>query len=190
MNFNTKLNIGDTVWHISPREGCIRETTITSISLVHQRSGFYQGEYHTQVVYGSDDNSNFADYNEGNYWWSTRRDIIDYLTKTLKSVGNGKKSNPVAAPRGDSLSEAFEEFFGDHPKPPQEHFKIIPPLRPAARHLQKAFDDVFGKPKPPVKKTNCNCGLHRKSELVRRMKPLPGIREKTISDLYDELFES
>ena len=196
MNFNTKLNIGDSVWHISIREGCIRETTITGITIVHKP---FHPHIQTSIVYESKDNCNFAEENEGKTWWSTRKGIIDYLTRKLVPVGNGKKSNPIARPR--NLNDEFEDFFRDElPKPPQEHFKIVPPpMRSTNKELRKIFEDVFGTPPPPVAKpkhVRCDCGLHRISELkaerakrTGRWGTPPGIREKTISDLYDELFE-
>ena len=205
MTFNTKLNIGDTVWHISTREGCIKETTITGITVVHKPTHYLKGECQTKIVYESSDNSNFAEENEGKFWWATRRGIIEHLTKTLKAADKQKPIS-VAAPRpSKSLDEEFDEFFGDAmPRPP---------MRSSNRNLLKAFEDVFS-PKQPQpeekfkiaippdlyrrmskiaeatsKPKRCDCGLHRKSELIRRMKKLPGTREKTISDLYDELFD-
>jgi hypothetical protein len=207
MQLNTKLNIGNTVWHVSSRDGCVRETTIIGLTVVHRPTYEAQGECQTKVVYESDDNCNFAEEHEGRFWFRSRKAIIDYLTKTLKNVGNGRKSNPVSLPRKDGLQEAFEEFFGDStPKPP---------VRSSNVGLQKAFEDVFNEkqPAPPIedfkivippsvrkrvqsiteglaKKEGCKCGLHRKSELIRRFKKLPGIREKDLNDLYEELFES
>jgi hypothetical protein len=205
MTFNTKLNIGDTVWHISTREGCIKETTITGVTIVHRPTDYYQGQCQTKIVYESTDNCNFAEENEGKFWWATRRGIIEHLTKTLRAADK-KKPFSVAAPRpSKSLDEEFNEFFNDD----VPH----PPTRSSNQDLLRAFEDVFNDKQPRAeekfkiaippdlyrrmskiteglaKKENCKCGVHRKSELIRRMKKLPGIREKTISDLYDELFE-
>jgi len=203
MRFNTKLNIGDSVWHVSSREGCVRETTITGITIVHKP---FRPDVQTSVVYESSDNCNFAEETEGRFWFATRKGIIDYLTRTLQSVGNGKKSNPIAPPKKDGLAEAFDELFED--TPPR------PPISRPNQDLHKVFDEVFGKKQaPPIedfkivippsvrkrvqaiaeglaRKEQCNCGIHRKSELIRRFKKLPGIREKDLNDLYEELFES
>lgn len=206
MIFNTKLNIGDTIWYVSTREGCIVDTTITGVTIVHKP---FRPDIQTSVVYESNDNCNFAEENEGKYWWTTRKGILNYFTNALKSLENEKKSNPVSTK--DLFTEIFDEFFAaDHPSR-------------STQNLQNAFDDVYGKSKkPPVeddfaivlppdlqrrlaklkegatKKTHCNCGHHRKSEIHRRarasaknflkaMKPLPGIREKTLTDYADEL---
>jgi hypothetical protein len=208
MTFNTKLNIGDTVWHISTREGCIKETTITGITVVHKPTHYLRGECQTKIVYESNDNSNFAEENEGKFWWATRKGIIEYLTNTLKAADK-KKPISIAVPRpSKSLDEEFNELFDDN----VPH----PPTRSSNQSLLKAFEDVFS-PKQPLpeekfkitippdlyrrmskiaeatsktKHVRCDCGLHRKSELIRRMKKLPGIREKDLNDLYEELFES
>lgn len=205
MTFNTKLNIGDTVWHISTREGCIKQTAITGVTIVHRPTDYYQGQCETKIVYTSNGNCSFAEENEGKFWWATCKGIIEHLTKTLRAADK-KKPISVAAPRpAKSLDEEFNEFFNDD--------RPTPPTRSSNRDLLKAFEDAFN-PKQPqaeekfkiaippdlyrrmskiteelAKKEHCNCGVHRKSELIRRMKKLPGIREKTISDLYDELFE-
>ena len=204
MQINTKLNIGNSVWHVSSRDGCVKEARITGVTITHRPTYEYQGECQTLVVYESDDNCNFAEEHEGRFWFRSRKAIIDYLTKVLEPVGNGKKSNPISLPKKDGLSEAFEEFFGGStPRPP---------VRSTNEELHRVFDEIFNpkQPAPPIedfkivippsvakrvreiteglaRKERCDCGVHRKSELVRRMKKLPGIREKTLSDYADDL---
>lgn len=204
MHFNTKLSIGDTVWHVSSRDGCVKEATITGVTLVHRPTYEAQGDYQTKIVYESDSNCNFAEENEGRFWFRTRKAIVDYLTRVLAPVE--KKSNPIAAPKKNGLQEAFDELFED--TPPR------PPISRPNQDLHKVFGEVFGKKQaPPIedfkivippsirkrvqaiteelaKKENCKCGIHRKSKLIARMKKLPGIREKDLNDLYDELFGS
>jgi hypothetical protein len=189
MTFNTKLNIGDTIWHVSTRAGCVKQATITGITITYKPIQYYRGKYFAVIVYESNDNCYFVEENEGRYWWSTSKGIIDHLTKTLKSVGNEKKSDPVATPNpnikppigyaswltDNELPDDFDEFFKD--KLPREHVKItLPPRIPTKVSLIKK-----------TTKTAHHCGIHRKSELIRRMKPLPGIREKTLTDYANEL---
>ena len=166
MTFNTKLNIEDTVWYNS-HEGCIKATSITGVTITHKRDQYYQ-KYQSVVVYESSDNFNFAEENEGKTWWSTRKGIVEYLAR-------------------------FDEFFWDSPPKqplPKEKFKIaIPP--DLYRRMSKISESLG-------KKKRCDCGVHRISEIRRRakassenllkaMKPLPGIREKTLTDYADEL---
>lgn len=77
---------------------------------------------------------------------------------------------PKPTPKSE-MDKAFEELFG-----PYDADKNI-----FAQAEKKITEGL-------AKKDKCHCGVHRKSELVRRMKKLPGIREKTLSDLFDELF--
>jgi hypothetical protein len=69
------------------------------------------------------------------------------------------------------MSKIYDQIFKR--TSPYQIFKRTSPVKPIPEGL--------------VKKENCNCGLHRKSELIRRMKPLAGIREKTLTDYADEL---
>lgn len=102
---------------------------------------------------------------------------------------------------GGRYSGEFIEYSIPCPTVGCGHTIILMEKPTPASEMDKAFESLFGddapKPKPNVisiteglaKKEDCKCGIHRKSELIRRMKKLPGIREKTISDLYDELFQ-
>lgn len=196
MTFNTRLNVGDTVWYISTPEGCIMDTTITGVTIVHKP---FRPDIQTSVVYENNDNCNFAEENEGKYWWTTRKAIIDHLTKVLMPLHK------------ENLNEEFEEFFREPPskatqnlqnafdevygkkKPVEDDFKIaIPP--DLYRRISKISDQIFKKtslvkpiPEGIFEKSDCNCGHHRKSELAARFMKLPGIREKTLSDYADEL---
>lgn len=132
----------------------------------------------TTITYTMDDASEQYEHTEGKYWWATRAAFVKHMLTALKPVGNGKKSLPVGPT--SSLSEEFEKFFCDD----------LPPKKPKVM-----FVGNEPSPWPPGQVA---------SELISRMKKLPGIRpyRKTeaemvkdarrneLSRLIDEIIEA
>lgn len=101
---------------------------------------------------------------------------VSEMDKAFKAMFSNDPS-PTRSSNKDLL-KAFEDAFNPKQPTPEEKFKItIPPTL-----YQRMARIAKG-----LAKKEHQCGLHRKSELVRRMKKLPGVREKTLNELFDEL---
>lgn len=128
---------------------------------------------------------------ECNYTEVTRRDLGDrYSGEFIEcsvpcpTKGCGYTIILIEKPTPASeMDKVFEELFGNNPKPPTEHFKIVIPS-----NVQKKIAEE------QAKKGRCDCGVHRISEIRRRAKASAenllkamDTREKTLSDWADDL---
>ena len=100
MQLNTKLNIGETVWHISRSTGCIIETAITKIHITVVPK---EPSATAIINYDTDNGYIIAEDSEGQTWWRTRDAILSHITKV--------KSQPT--PSKPTLKEEFEKWFSE-----------------------------------------------------------------------------
>lgn len=93
---------------------------------------------------------------------------------------------PPPTPKSE-MDRVFEELFED-PKPntPPEIASVVEGIldKVIAKHGRLERGRIT---EGIAKKGQANCGIHRVSELARRFKKLPGIREKTLTEYADEL---
>jgi hypothetical protein len=76
MNFiiNPKFNVGDTVFYINPVNNEIKSTKITNISVV------FNIERNSQsILYIGKNNYEFSESDHNFEWWSSKKDVINYL---------------------------------------------------------------------------------------------------------------
>jgi hypothetical protein len=120
---------------------------------------------------------------EASYTEVARRNLGDrysgeFIECSLPCPTNGccrkivmfEKPTPKPTPKSE-MDKAFEELFGDTPLPAS-------PRQPNVSSITEgcARKEPRRSCRPPT-------------ELLRRMKKLPGIREKTLDELFDELFD-
>ncbi len=103
MQFNTKLNIGDTVWIICRSSSCIREVTVTGVEISTIRTPHI-------VTYVTDANVFLTDDEEGTVWWKTRDAILSYIMTSINARAKSKSEPKTDA---EKLSEEFWKVFTD-----------------------------------------------------------------------------
>lgn len=159
MKIETKLNVGDKVWYISVRDGCGRQSKVTTITIQANHTG-HEVTY-TLEDWGLNSPVTVRECEENKAWWKDRASLVHYLLTSLKPVGNGKKSLPVGK---SDISREFEKFFSDVDEPCEDQSKPPPPPVKKKPYMFVG-DEPSGFPPSQVA-----------SELLSRMKKLPGIR--------------
>jgi len=85
MQFNTKLNIGDTVWIICTTSSCIREVVITGLQVSISTMITLP-----VVTYITDDGPILSDDDANTGWWKTRDEILSHIMSEINSKAKAK----------------------------------------------------------------------------------------------------
>ena len=155
MQFNTKLNIGDSIWTINPPDAIIQKCIITAIQINHfdEKGSFV--DYCTGVLAG-DDYLIVSEKAEGKSWWRTKEELVTHLLRTLPDQPPKSKYKPIVLqPIGDknkyiTEEQAFVNKLEQQSKPPQSLSKLFnelftnPKQHPDEEAIDEEFDRLYG----------------------------------------------
>jgi hypothetical protein len=194
MQFNTKLNIGDSVWTVSPTDALVKQVTVERIQI------FYTKKDNTNAFsYGTDDGFTIYEAHEGQRWWRTRDALVKHLLGgpeqpchgECQCTGGGCKDADLEAllnemikseestrkSSKDEMVDAFEAFFKAPPK--KEHHCGC-----GCQHqdLEGVLSDMpkfqSGKPKH----------VTEEEAFVKELERQAKSKNQSLSQLFDDLF--
>ena len=92
MQFNTKFNIGDSIWYIGT-DGCVTESTLLVVHISTQNKN---GSY--SISYTTDAGFDIHEDTEGVVWWRTRDEILNHIMTTIKARAKSKDKSKTKTP--------------------------------------------------------------------------------------------
>ena len=149
MQYNTKLNVGDNVWHIN--DGKIVSSNIAEICIRHLR------HIPTPLIDYKWEGISRSEESEGKLWWRTRDALVQHL---LGGPIQPCHSECQCTGGGVSLEELLNEMMAGDKTP-----------NPSESVLVEAFENFFKE--PPKKAPHCGCGHCEHQDLEGVLSDMP-----------------